>query len=284
MKTKLVVCDLDNTLYDWVGYFVPSFYAMVDIVVQMTGCDRELLLDDFREVHRKYHDSEHPFSLLETRTIRDYYPNKSRQELAEILDTAFHAFNFSRKETLKLYDGVLETLREFKSRKIKMVAHTEGKLYSVIDRLRRLGLTDFFSHIYCRERSNTEHVNPESGRNFLKDFPMDLVKELSNHQRKPDPMVLTEICKKEGVLLSETIYIGDSISRDIAMARHAGSRSAWAKYGVRNSKEQYAALVRVTHWSDEDIARESQLRLASSSVRPDYTLEKSFSQILEFIN
>jgi FMN phosphatase YigB (HAD superfamily) len=55
MRFKLLICDLDNTLYDWVAYFVPSFYAMVDKVVELLGCDRERLLDDFRKVHQRHH-------------------------------------------------------------------------------------------------------------------------------------------------------------------------------------------------------------------------------------
>src|SRR5687767_12563680 len=109
---KLLVCDLDNTLYDWVTYFVTAFYAMVDEVVRITGCDRERLLDDFRTVHRRHHDSEHPFSLLETQTIRDLFPGKSRSQIAKRLDPAFHAFNASRKEHLCLFPGVREGLNK----------------------------------------------------------------------------------------------------------------------------------------------------------------------------
>src|ERR1700737_3268202 len=72
---RLLICDLDNTLYDWVGYFVPSFYAMVDEAVRITGCDRETLLDDFRRVHQAREDSEQPFALLETETIKQIYPD-----------------------------------------------------------------------------------------------------------------------------------------------------------------------------------------------------------------
>lgn len=95
---QLLVCDLDNTLYDWVGYFVPSFYAMVDRVVEITGCDREKLLDDFRLVHQRHRDSEEPFALLETETIKSLYPQASRQSLLGTLDPAFHAFNSARKK------------------------------------------------------------------------------------------------------------------------------------------------------------------------------------------
>ncbi len=72
---KMLVCDLDNTLYDWVGYFVPSFNAMVDAALPIIGCDREQLLDDLREVHQKHHDSEQPFALLETGSVRRRFPD-----------------------------------------------------------------------------------------------------------------------------------------------------------------------------------------------------------------
>jgi phosphoserine phosphatase len=84
---KLLVCDLDNTLYDWIGYFVPSFYAMMDAVVAITNCDREQLLDDFRAVHQKYADAEHPFALLETETVKRLYPS-GHDEAVKILDPA----------------------------------------------------------------------------------------------------------------------------------------------------------------------------------------------------
>ena len=74
---RLLVCDLDNTLYDWVSYFVPSFYAMVDKVVEITGWDREQLLDEFQKVHQKHNDAEHPFALLETALVRDMFPKRN---------------------------------------------------------------------------------------------------------------------------------------------------------------------------------------------------------------
>jgi hypothetical protein len=89
-RTKLLVCDLDNTLYDSVGYFVPSFYAMFDSVVSITSCDREQLLNDFRFVHQRYSDSEQPFALLETATIRSIFDGFPTKDILQKLDPAFH--------------------------------------------------------------------------------------------------------------------------------------------------------------------------------------------------
>ena len=280
-KPKLLVCDLDNTLYDWVGYFVPSFYAMVDAVVKVTGCDREVLLDDFKKVHQRYHDSEHPFSLLETATVASLYPDKSSLEVKKLLDPAFYAFNSARKRTLVLFPWVKETLDALDSSGTKIVAHTESNLFAVIDRVRRLSLTGYFSKIYCRERSATNHPNSDASEKWLADFPMGKVVELSRHQRKPDETVLLEICSQCGVLPEQTAYVGDSIARDVLMAKRAKVFAIWAAYGARHDSSEYEKLVRITHWTPEDVQREKQIAKQAQSIRPDFVAEKSFADILQ---
>src|SRR5438552_1709817 len=97
-KTQLLVCDLDNTLYDWIGFFVPSFYAMVDEAVSILKCDKNDLLDDLQKVHQKYHDAEHPFALLETATVERILHGVAVDQRRKILDPAFKAFNSARKK------------------------------------------------------------------------------------------------------------------------------------------------------------------------------------------
>lgn len=278
---KLLICDLDNTLYNWVEYFVPSFYAMVDEVVRITNCDRDRLLDDFRVIHQKYHDTEHPFSLLETATVRNLYPGKSRSELAKLLDSAFYAFNLTRKNTLVLYPGVNKSIDELASDGVRIIAHTEGKLFSVMDRLGKLGLLDIFSSIYCRERSNSPHVSAVAGQRWLGKFPMERVLELKSHQRKPNAEVLLEICRREQVDPIDSVYVGDSLSRDIHMANMAGVFTAWAKYGTEIDRKSYEALVRISHWTKEDVERELDLKEQAKHASPDVTLEYEFKEILD---
>jgi phosphoglycolate phosphatase len=277
---KLLVCDLDNTLYDWVGYFVPSFYSMVDAVVQITHCDREKLLDDFREVHQKHADAEHPFALLETNTIRELYKNVSTQAMLKAVDTAFHAFNSSRKRNLQLQPHVIDTLEALKTIDIRLVAHTESKLYGVVDRLTRLNLFPYFSRVYCRERSQSAHPNPGTGIEWLERIPGDKVVELSHQQAKPDPSVLLEICARENVAAHDAAYVGDSIARDILMAKRAGMFSIWAQYGAEHDPETYAKLVRISHWTSDEVAKELRLKEEAKSIKPDYIARSSFAEVL----
>lgn len=281
---KLLVCDLDNTLYDWVGYFVPSFYAMVDAVAQITHCDRNKLLDDFREVHQRHADAEHPFALLETNTIKEHFRDVSDEVALKTLDPAFHAFNSARKKNLQLHPHVISTLDTLQTAGVRMVAHTESKLYAVVDRLSRLNLFSYFDKVYCRERSQTAHPKPEIGVEWLERAPNEKVVELSHHQAKPDPTVLLEICAREGVAAADAAYVGDSIARDILMAKRADVFSIWAEYGAEHSPEMYAKLVRISHWTPGEVAREARLRDEARSIQPDYIARHSFAEVLDALN
>ncbi len=283
MNRRLLVCDLDNTLYDWVGYFVPAFYAMVDEVVRITDCDRERLLDDFRAVHVRHRDSEHPFSLLETKIMQEIFPGQSHKEIVKRLDPAFHEFNIVRKERLRVYDGVHEGLAALSRSGVTLVAHTESKLYAVIDRLTRLELIGYFRRIYCRERAISQHPNPEIARRWLERVPIERFVELSHHQRKPDPDVLLEICRGEGVAPEEIAYVGDSVARDILMAKMAGAFAIWARYGALPDENDYRKLVRISHWTKEDIKREGVLKEKAREIEPDFVLHHNFMEIIHAI-
>jgi FMN phosphatase YigB (HAD superfamily) len=276
---RLLVCDLDNTLYDWVSYFVPSFYQMIDRAVEITGCDRDKLLDDLRAVHRRHGDSEQPFAILETETIRSIYRGVPLGDVARALDPAFHAFNSARSDNLKLHPQVRETLDLLEASGIKLVAHTESKLYGAVDRLRRLELTCYFSRIYCRQRSVSPHPDDTRSLRWLDNFPMGKVVEVSHDRSKPNPDVLLEICADEGVSADAAAYVGDSIARDVLMAKRAGVYAIWAAYGAEHSSAMYSALVRVSHWTTEDIVNEQELKKEAMTIKPDYVAHSSFAEV-----
>jgi phosphoglycolate phosphatase len=284
-KIKLLICDLDNTLYDWVGYFVPSFYAMVDSAVEIIGCDKEKLLDDLKRVHQIFHDTEHPFSLLDTDIVAENYKGMSRKEVAGILDPAFYAFNKARIKNLDLYPGVFHALERIYSEKVTIVAHTDSQIFGVVDRLRRLKIVDFFSAIYCREKPETNHPasDTEKVKSWFDDFPMHKIYELSNNQMKPNKAILKEICKNECVCECQAIYIGDSLSRDVLMAKNAGIYSVWAKYGAVTDSEDYRKLVRISHWTKQDKEMDVQHKREAKGVFADHTIEKSFDEILNIL-
>jgi hypothetical protein len=99
---------------------------------------------------------------------------------------------------------------------------------------------------------------------------------------KPNPKVLLDILKEIGATLSETIYVGDSLMKDVLMAQKAGVKDVWAKYGQAQNREEYELLRRVTHWTLEDVEREKKLR--SEAVKPSVALENGFGDLLDEFN
>lgn len=276
----LIATDLDNTLYDWVSYYSRSFMAMLDALQTLTGVERERLLDEFKEVHQRHGNSEQPFALLELPSVRALYPEDSRSELAARLDSALHAFNRARRQHLHLYDGVYDTLAELARRGHVIVGHTEAVMVNSFYRLEKLGIRHFFTRLYALEGDCQEHPSPERSRRL--EPPPDFVRTIPRAERKPNPAVLRDICRREGFATTEAVFVGDSLSRDITMAKDAGVRAVWARYGTEYDRDLWQVLVRITHWTDADVQREAALNATSRTVEPDATIG-SYSELLSIL-
>ncbi|WP_434615124.1 HAD hydrolase-like protein [Azospirillum sp. B2RO_4] len=279
---QLLVCDLDNTLYDWVSYFVPSLYAMIEEASKVSGIPENELVADMQKVHQKHKDVEHPFSLIETNVIKNRYAGLSDEAIALELNSAFYAFNRSRKKNLCLYEGVDRTLACIKEKGIKIAAHTESRFHSVIDRLTRLNIEKYFDNVYCLQRTEFSRPYKTPPNNRYYSVLNHRIKELLHRQRKPSPDVLIEICRSQGIEPSRAVYIGDSIIKDVAMANSAGVFSVWAKYGTSFDRGLYEKLVKVSHWSVEDIEREMKLKEDFCNEKP-MAIADEFSDILSYI-
>lgn len=273
---RLLITDLDNTLYDWVTFFSHSFAAMIKELSSQIEVPLVQLQAEFRVVHQKYGDSEKPFSILEIPSVRSKYPDHNDRELIEILDKPLHAFNMTRKKYLKLYEGVKETLVELSKCGVKVVGHTEANSINSYHRLKKLSIFDHFTHLYALDGALGKH--PLFEKSF--DLPYEFITLVPRSERKPNPELLLDICSAENVPISEAVYVGDSLTRDMAMAVQAGVTSVWAKYGHSYDHNCWETLVSVTHWTDEDVKREKMLKEMYGEVKPDLVIE-NFSDILK---
>ncbi|MEK6303657.1 MAG: HAD family hydrolase [Acidobacteriota bacterium] len=278
VRIQLLVTDLDNTLYDWVSSFVPAFYGMVDVAAQILRVDREELLDDLKAVHQRYHNSEQPFALLETHIVERRYPRATRLERKRLLAPAFDAFNELRRQNLRLYPEVRETLHTIRDRGCGVIGYTEAVVENSLYRLCLLGLLEEIQLLYV-PKSRADEGHPDPARQRILEQHREKVRLLPDGHRKPDPHVLKQICEDRGVPVEEALYVGDSMTRDVAMAKAAGVHAAWARYGSALNPNDWNKLVRVTHWTAEDVAREMRLKEEYRDVRPDVEID-SFAELL----
>lgn len=275
MSEKLLITDLDNTLYDWVTFFTASFRSMVEELTLLLDLPEQVILDEFKVIHQRYGNSEQPFAVLELPALQRRFPDLRREEVLRKIDSALHRFNSVRKRTLTLYAGVAETLSELQHDGIKIVGHTEAIFANSYWRLRALGIERYFSRLYTLEGKDPIHTSPH---NRWIDPPEGFLTVVPREERKPNPRLLMDICQHEGVEPTSAWYVGDSLVRDVAMAKQAGVKAIWARYGTKYDPECWTYLVRITHWTDEDVQREKDLKARYGNVAPDYTVD-SFSQI-----
>jgi phosphoglycolate phosphatase len=276
MTIRAVITDLDNTLYDWVTFFALSFDAMLSELARILNVEREELLPEFRRIHQKYGSTETPWAALELPAARARFPHTSASELAHHLDPAFRAFSAARKIHLQLYDSVADTLQKLQESGTVIIGHTEALPANAFYRLVLLEVVEHFSRLYTIERETIDNPFPERIRTFP---PPELIKKLPVSERKPNPLVLIDICKSEGLSPSECLYVGDSLIKDVAMAKHAGITAVWARYGTQYDPRLWQQIVMITHWSSDDVEQETKLRDASRGLQPDFTIDR-FDELL----
>jgi phosphoglycolate phosphatase-like HAD superfamily hydrolase len=276
----ILLTDLDNTLYDWVTFFATSFQGMVQDLSLLLDVDSKRLLDEFKVLHQWYGSSEQPFTVLDLPAVKERFGDVSRQELMRCLDRPLHVFNSLRNKSLHLYESVAETLAALQAEGVIVVGHTESMAENAVFRLQKKRILQYFRRLYVLDSDYHGHPDPQRASELTP--PPGLVRTVPRSERKPNPELLRDICHQEGARPEDAYYVGDSLTRDISMAKAAGVTAIWARYGTRYDRKLWDVLVRVTHWTAQDVAREESLRKEFAGVEPDFTIE-SFAEVLDIL-
>jgi phosphoglycolate phosphatase len=277
---RLLITDLDNTLYDWVTYFSTAFEGFAQSLACELGVPFDDLLEEFKAVHQRYGNSEQPFAFAELPSVMRLNRGASRRQICDRYAPALDEFNRLRKLHLRLYPGVDHGLAALKGAGITIVGHTEALPENAYYRLLFLGIRDCFKKLYALEGEIAPH--PYEEREVYYRPPPGYLERVPRIERKPNPRLLLDICSRLQVLPEQALYVGDSLTRDVAMARSANVRAIWARYGTVYDKRLWSLLVRVTHWSSADVAREAELRRLSAEVQPDFTAN-SFEDVVGYV-
>ena len=237
---RAVVTDMDNTLYSWVDYIVPCIEAMVDSLCRTTGFPRVRVVQALKEVYERYESNEYPFAIQESRLYQEFnYDFASFDHL--VIGPAREAFASARRRYLRPYRHVVETLEKLKAAKIPVVALTDAPRNPAERRVRAMKLDEHLAGLY----SLPAFPFPETGvaREIAEREKAGGVKlacpvvELPRDHEKPDPRGLSRICSDLGVEANEVLLVGDSLTKDVALAQASGALDVWAEYGTYVSVE-----------------------------------------------
>jgi phosphoglycolate phosphatase len=263
-RYRAVVTDLDNTLYNWVDYIVPSLEAMVASLEATTGLPRVRIVQSLKAVYARHQSNEYPFAIQESELFVPYEADFDSFR-ALVLDPARKAFAASRERYLRPYPGVRETLDALRARGIKVVGLTDAPRNAAELRLKHLRLDGHFDALYTLPGyALPEHVDPEIRRreeagHYRSRTP---VVELPADAEKPSPAGLRRILADLALAPRAVLYVGDNVKKDMPVARACGVTGVWAEYGTYVSAEYRdrlaiisASAVTKRHVQDETPAR-----------------------------
>jgi len=256
-RSRVLLTDVDNTLYDWVGFYVPAFRAMVVALSERTGIDVPTLMADYAAVYQRHGSVEYTFALGQLETLKRLHPTLTSKERTDTYWDVVAMFQDVRRRTLRPYPGVRTMLARLREAGVPIYAVTESSDFTTSARLRQMGLDPFFSAIYASPDHEAppdaplEDVRRHPVGGYLSTLPR---RALPRGLRKPASRILETVLEDLGIEPSDAVYLGDSLHRDITLARRVGVPSIWARYGTLVDPNDTRTLLKITPWSRGEIA------------------------------
>lgn len=280
-----IILDLDNTLFDWFEIWYNSFDPVYrEILNKHKGSEADAQ-KDIRNIHKKARTSEYSFLLEDLEKIKVL---NLEGEVRNDFSIALKESRDARTASTDLYPTVLESLWKIKNKGVKIVAYTESMGFYSGYRLKSLGLDGVIDVMFCPEDHDTP-VGASVSR--LRSRPEDAyelqvtkVMHTPSGELKPNAKILKKIIQDVGASISRCVYVGDSLFKDVAMARDCGVLDVHAKYGESQKRPEYNLLRSISHWTDEDVERERKIVESGIDFTPTITLKNHFSEIFEHIN
>ena len=277
MRKRVLITDVDNTLFDWVEFWGVAFSAMMKRIGQIEDIDVESLYPEIKAIHERHGTSEYAYMLEELAHARSWPAARS----LEIVEQGNRAFAEARDAQPRLYPDVLKTLAELKSAGTLIVAYTESFARYTGYRFKQLGLDGVVDYLYSpgdhetpdTDLSHFSHTPPGSGT-----LALTCQRFTPKGEIKPNPHILQTICDECSIEIDEAAYVGDSLMKDIAMAQQVGMLDVHAAYGGAQHRAEYELLKKVTHWPDKSVRTEASIN-ADQSVKPSIVLESSFAEL-----
>jgi len=191
---KGIIFDMDNTLFDFVEAKISACTAIAD---HLGNGDGHELFNYFR---RGIHGFE------STENISDYMKDNGLFSENRFLECC-GIYEKEKVCSVRLYPGVRNTIEELMSMDIMLGILTDAEMKNARARLEKVRLYNHFDSL----------------------FTFDIT-----GYKKPSHRAFTYALDSMKLEAHETLFVGDSLRRDIAPSRRLGMLTAHAIYGDRN--------------------------------------------------
>ena len=282
-EVDTLILDLDNTLFDWFAVWYASFEPIYLEIIRATGLPDTQIWADIRKVHQARRTSEYTFLIEEIKSLRDI---REKGDIRALFHDAIEKSRQGRDQTLRLYPGVFRSLWRIKSQGTKLIGYTELMAFYSAYRLKRFGLDGVIDVLFSPQDHDTPAGVSVDRLRRLPDEFYELQVTQTRHtppgELKPNPKVLLDIIGAVGSTINRCAYVGDSLFKDVAMARDVGVFDIHAKYGESQRRDEYSLLRRVSHWTEADVQREKAITEKGQDFKPSAVLIASFAEIFTY--
>ena len=269
---KCLITDFDNTLFDWFDNWYQAFNGALEYIYsKVPTLNKEVLLNDIKNIHLKHHTTEYLNVFYEIGKSSKY---KNIPNFYEICSDATVLREKLKVQNLHLFNNVLDTFKILKEHSYKLIIFTESETFSTATRVKELNLDGIIDYIYAPPAKNFGDINLQTTQ---------LISFEKQAHYKPDKKNLEKIVNGLHLKRENCYYLGDSLIKDIKMAQNAKIIDIYAKYGENyKNRPEYELLKKVTFWTEALVKEEEKIDV--ENIKPTYILENSISEILDILN
>jgi len=194
---RAVLFDMDNTLFDFVAAKLGACRKILFYIAR----ENENIDEDPSELFGYFLRGVYGFEDCEN--IRDYMQER-KLFTAHKYRQCCEIYEREKLQNLEPYPGVRDILDKLKTFGLKLAIITDTDRYHALSRLTRVELMDSFDILVAADMTGT---------------------------KKPDPAHFLFALQALGIKPEESLVVGDSIRRDMVLARRLGFKTAYASYG-----------------------------------------------------
>lgn len=253
-RGRALLVDLDNTVYDWTGFFGPAFAAMAAAVADALELTVDDVIEEFADVFRRRGSVEYTYAVQELPSCA----RLPRSAVSDVVELARSVFSEQRRRHLHPYPGVAATLAGARRDGVRVVAVSNAPLHQARRRLERLDLCGHFDALAAWEGFGAPAGCPRPAHVRAHDAhtpQADLITwSFGRAYLKPGSHMFRHVLDELEVCARDAVAIGDSLEKDVLPAVALGVVGAWARYGTNVEPETFELLVRITPWTASEIA------------------------------
>jgi len=290
--TKILLFDIDNTLHDWVAYFVPAHTALLEALSLGSGIPVTELVASMREVYEGVETLEYGFVAQETPALKNFFGTSAAfLKNAPLLAKAKEAFARVRAEKFRLYDGVKEGLKKLREHPAHplLCAITDAPIFQASQRLRKGGIDHLFDVLFAQGNPlpPPEFIPPtiladeRSGRFDVATQQITLPPAME----KPwtDLNWVREQLEKrfpeKQIAVKDMVVIGDHPKKDGGLAARYQLPFIQAGYGP--SKDE-AAWKKLAEWAPTRVRAKNVAEKTIAEIKPT-CVAQSFEEVVRFL-